>query len=1018
MTRHFLAALLLTTALSQSARADTDSAPIQVDPVPTSRLVGQYAGQEGNIVIGYADDHVVIAVPGAKAQADRPDVPMVWDGNALGGFKDLLAEKQVPLMNPDVGRRIYNYIQIQFANEVGKKGLGDAKLPAPLSPLPAKPTPEQTAQHKAQRAEQTQQILAYLNDPANRPRIEAYEQKYLQTGAPASHSWGPSDLGKVAWYGLPAPGYRSAADVKKVAEKWLALDWKADKNQEVGHAAGRDAEGIKWIQNNRCNLFVQYLAPAAFNLVKGEKGIKADVDATNIGAALASRVQKEQAGKHADTVKQINDLQDAKGVRIHFDQRILAEVLDKGAAADRARLLATLSTDLSAAKDDAERGKVIAAFENDVKKRFLDMREMRTLDGLAVVSLKSLVAQAEKFKADWSHLPDELRNPGRIARIHGFAIAGDDILILGRPDPSSEPLEIDDLIVGLRAVWKENETPLVSLDPDPANIEGDPRVRIQGLPADSAFALTMLDADYAMKKIMAGIEPVDVPGYRTLKDTLSQTSRTFMSRFWLYPVQPRVGDIRVSADGSSALFLGAVQVLSEEMLQLKEGLVGTGQTFGPAEEAANSFSNCYAEIAAQKPVFKRLESLFDIVLLARVWHVRHLESPLLDRLCALPHRAVEIPKTYQAIRVFIRKVGEADYYLMGGVQAKMGAGKRSWIDSSDEPLADLGRRCQKISSEGAVTGAVAGALGDLSLQAIAPTARPDASSRYFSSAATHLLHGEFKEALEAADQLVACDSSDAEALILRALIHLRQADYPKARADAQQARAIDPSDHQSACAASEILFHCAWLCGDPQLALKEMEESLKNGPTGAAAQIARGEAMLLLDKPDEAGKAFHAALELDPACAMACARLSDLALIQGRLLDAKPWVKKALALDPALPEVRLASARWEQATVRPDLAEQIAKEVWDKEASGPTARLQALAILAAISASREKWNDVDKYINQMSQLSANSPEVLVAAAEIAIQWAERPRAMAYLARAENLSPAHPLVVKLRARLMR
>ena len=75
-------------------------------------------------------------------------------------------------------------------------------------------------------------------------------------------------------------------------------------------------------------------------------------------------------------------------------------------------------------------------------------------------------------------------------------------------------------------------------------------------------------------------------------------------------------------------------------------------------------------------------------------------------------------------------------------------------------------------------------------------------------------------------------------------------------------------------------------------------------------------------------------------------------------------------------------------------------------------RLQALAILAAVAASREKWDQVDKYVGKMSELSANSPEVLVAAAEIAATWGERKRAMNYLEQAEKLSPRHPLVVKL------
>ena len=41
-----------------------------------------------------------------------------------------------------------------------------------------------------------------------------------------------------------------------------------------------------------------------------------------------------------------------------------------------------------------------------------------------------------------------------------------------------------------------------------------------------------------------------------------------------------------------------------------------------------------------------------------------------------------------------------------------------------------------------------------------------------------------------------------------------------------------------------------------------------------------------------------------------------------------------------------------------------------------------------MSAAREKWNDVDRYVGLMDRLSAGSPEVLVAAAEIAATVAE------------------------------
>jgi hypothetical protein len=77
---------------------------------------------------------------------------------------------------------------------------------------------------------------------------------------------------------------------------------------------------------------------------------------------------------------------------------------------------------------------------------------------------------------------------------------------------------------------------------------------------------------------------------------------------------------------------------------------------------------------------------------------------------------------------------------------------------------------------------------------------------------------------------------------------------------------------------------------------------------------------------------------------------------------------------------------------------------------------QALAVLASVSAAREKWDDVEHFVSLMEKLCAASPEVLVAAAEIAATWGEGQRAVRYLEQAEKLSPRHPFVLKLRAKL--
>jgi uncharacterized protein HemY len=54
----------------------------------------------------------------------------------------------------------------------------------------------------------------------------------------------------------------------------------------------------------------------------------------------------------------------------------------------------------------------------------------------------------------------------------------------------------------------------------------------------------------------------------------------------------------------------------------------------------------------------------------------------------------------------------------------------------------------------------------------------------------------------------------------------------------------------------------------------------------------------------------------------------------------------------------------------------------------------------------------------MEEPGAGSPEVLLAAAEIALQWGEKPHAVKYLEKAPRLSPHHPLALKMQKRLSR
>ena len=145
-----------------------------------------------------------------------------------------------------------------------------------------------------------------------------------------------------------------------------------------------------------------------------------------------------------------------------------------------------------------------------LKQAYESSRPLRRIDSPTVVSLKTVVEKAEKFAGRWDELPPELRRPGNLVRINGFILLPQqkDILLLGTSDPQAPALDLDDLIIAVRAVWKEHNTPACSLDPDPddmaAGRAGPQRVRLLGVPRDSGFAKTMLDADYDMKRITSG----------------------------------------------------------------------------------------------------------------------------------------------------------------------------------------------------------------------------------------------------------------------------------------------------------------------------------------------------------------------------------------------------------------------------------------------------------------------------------------------------------------------------------
>lgn len=312
------------------------------------------------------------------------------------------------------------------------------------------------------------------------------------------------------------------------------------------------------------------------------------------------------------------------GVRLQYDPALLKSSV---APAKAARLLDRLLGELDAGRQDFVVGSEVGGARLDV------------------VSLAGLLRAP----------PATL---GRITRVRGFVRTPDDLLLLGEAEDGAPPLLLDALTVAVRAIWREGQHPFVSLDPDPDDFLAPHHARVGGLPEtlkDTGFVLTLLEADYAMKRLNLGDVRVDVPDYQSLIDLLREGSPSgdVMARSWLSPMRSTVADVWTHAAGEreTVLFDTRVQVLSESMRRTRDGLMGSGDSDPFNEAAADELTGHYDEISRHLPVFAALRGMFSLAKLCAILRARGVASPLLDRVADRTPARVEVPKTWPGLRV-------------------------------------------------------------------------------------------------------------------------------------------------------------------------------------------------------------------------------------------------------------------------------------------------------------------------------------------------------------------------------
>lgn len=287
------------------------------------------------------------------------------------------------------------------------------------------------------------------------------------------------------------------------------------------------------------------------------------------------------------------------------------------------------------------------------------------VDQTAVLSLKRLLKRVQPAAGDpqrWAALPDELRFPGGIERVLGYVLDRErgDVILIGVPALRPEArMDLDTIILGLRASWRDDALVFVSLDPVPLEPWGPQLSRVGGVPADSVVAKFMLDADYMMKEIMIAQRPTDVASYRTtvqiMKSDPTTLSRNFNARFWFYPkpICPTV-----SGSGRTVLFNAELQILTEQMAMQGGIRVGTGAAGGVETTSAFEFTRELDSFAGSAKVdpqanFTRLRGLTGVVTLGTMLHKAGVDYPVLRDFTSLPWRhltgAAAVRKQYPGL---------------------------------------------------------------------------------------------------------------------------------------------------------------------------------------------------------------------------------------------------------------------------------------------------------------------------------------------------------------------------------
>ena len=266
---------------------------------------------------------------------------------------------------------------------------------------------------------------------------------------------------------------------------------------------------------------------------------------------------------------------------------------------------------------------------------------------LTYVSLPKVFAEMQSLASQKKEIPDNLRYLSGMTQIrYVFVYLEEYDLVIAGPSESfdaaankAQPtgkitgrpvLHLDDLITALRSGTGAQQKPFgCSIDPTPEALArcnaimkdragatraarmnamkeaiGLHKVTLFGAPADSRTTLITVAADYKLKRMCLGLDPIPVPGVGSPVDSSKATS----NRFWF---ETNYAPLLVSTNADAYELRGQRLILKAGAFSFDEkGGTETARTF------AKNFTAKIPQLATVVPLYADLQNIADMSVLA------------------------------------------------------------------------------------------------------------------------------------------------------------------------------------------------------------------------------------------------------------------------------------------------------------------------------------------------------------------------------------------------------------------